>query len=391
MKSYDEALNIIMDNVVRLGGERTDLESAPGRILAEHVVSDVDMPPFDKAAMDGYACRREDLGEELTVLETLAAGRVPTHAVGPKQCAKIMTGAVVPEGADCVVMVEYTKNPTETTMRFTGENTDDNICPRGEDVRTGDVVLKAGQLIRPQHIAVLASVGCVEPPVACRPRVGIISTGSELVSPSEKPEPSQIRDSNSSQLSAQVIRSGGASVNLGSAGDTEEAIGRAIEEAKSETDMVLLTGGVSMGDFDLVPDILEKKGFDILFAKVAVKPGKPTLFARAGDVVCFGLPGNPVSSYVMFELFVRPLLYGMMGHEWIPATSCATLAETYRRKKTERLSWVPVTLREDGSATPVEYHGPAHSGSLTGADGLIPVPVGVNELAKETNVTVRLI
>jgi molybdopterin molybdotransferase len=261
---------------------------------------------------------------------------------------------------------------------------------KGEDVKTGDVVMKAGRLIRPQHVAVLASVGCIEPPVACRPRVGVISTGSELVDPAEQPEPSQIRDSNSSQLVAQVVRSGALASNLGSAGDTEEAIGRAIEQAKSENDVVLLTGGVSMGDFDLVPDILQKRGFDVLFAKVAVKPGKPTLFARSGDVVCYGLPGNPVSSYVMFELFVRPLLYRMMGHEWVPETSCATLAETYRRRKTERLSWVPVILSE-GAAVPVEYHGPAHSSSLVGADGLIPVPVGVNELAKGTPVTVRLI
>jgi len=220
---FDDAFEIVMGSARRLGTERVEIQRALNRILAEDVVSDMDVPPFNKSAMDGFACRRADLANELTVIETIPAGTPPQKAVGPNQCAKIMTGAVVPEGADCVIMVEHTESTGRNRVRFTRSRTETNICPRGEDIKRGDVVLGAGCKIGAQHIAVLASHGCVKPLVSSQPRVGIIATGNELVEPSRKPAFYQIRNSNGFQLAGQVEGAGAIATNYGIAVDTEEA------------------------------------------------------------------------------------------------------------------------------------------------------------------------
>ena len=197
MITFDDAFEIVMSSARRIGTERIALEQALGRILAEDVISDIQMPPFNKSAMDGFACRRADLANELVVIETIPAGVQPQKTVGQNQCSKIMTGAAVPEGADCVIMVEYTRSTGENSIRFTGKKTEDNICLKGEDIKQGDVVLQAGCKICPQHIAVLAGSGCIEPLVSLQPSVGIIATGDELVEPARKPSACQIRNSNS--------------------------------------------------------------------------------------------------------------------------------------------------------------------------------------------------
>jgi len=178
MIAFDDAFEIMMGPARRLGTERVGIERALNRVLAENVASDIDMPPFNKSAMDGFACRRADLANELTIIETIPAGLVPKKVIVQNQCAKIMTGAVVPEGADCVIMVEYTKSVGENRIRFTGSSTEENICLKGEDIKKGDVVLRAGCRISAQHIAVLASHGWVKPLVSLQPRVGIIATGN---------------------------------------------------------------------------------------------------------------------------------------------------------------------------------------------------------------------
>ncbi|MHC4618973.1 MAG: molybdopterin molybdotransferase MoeA, partial [Planctomycetota bacterium] len=212
MLSFEQALEIVLGSVREAGSERVDIGQALNRVLAEDVRSDMDMPPFNKAAMDGYACRREDLGNELAVVETIAAGVSPRKAIGVNQCAKIMTGSMAPEGADCVIMKEYVEAAGEGAIRFVGGKTADNICVQGEDVKAGAIVAGKGTLLRAQHIAVLASAGCVRPVVARRPRVGVVATGDELVEPGARPGASQIRNSNSFQLAGQV-ESMGLSVN----------------------------------------------------------------------------------------------------------------------------------------------------------------------------------
>jgi molybdopterin molybdotransferase len=391
MLPFEKALKTVLDSARRLGSERVDITRAVNRILAEDVKSDIDMPPFDKATRDGYACRRKDLANELTIIETIQAGVPPRKAIESNQCSKIMTGAAVPQGADCVIMVEFTENPTASTVRFIGENTPDYICLKGEDIKAGEVVLHKGSRIRPQHIAVLATVGCTQPMVSKRPRVAVFATGDELVQPASKPGPSQIRNSNAFQLVAQIESMGAVAKNYGIAKDTDDAIDKMFKKAVDQSDVVIVSGGVSVGDFDLVPGIFKRNNIDLLFEKVAVKPGKPTVFGVSEKVYCFGLPGNPVSTFVQFELLVKPFLFKLMGHDYTHPISRIPLDESLMRKNTERQSWIPIVITDTGTLKPVEYHGSAHINALCIADGLVSIGVGVAEIEKGTIVPVRLI
>ena len=391
METFEKAYEIVMSSARQLPNERVSLEKSLGRVLAEDVASDMDMPPFDKSAMDGFACRRGDLDGELEVVETIAAGYMPTKSIGAKQCARIMTGGVVPEGADCVIMKEYVETVTEKTIRFIGRKTATNICKKGEDVRAGDIVLKKGTLVQPQQIAVLASVGRAEPVVSRKARVGVIATGDELVEPTARPGPSQIRNSNSFQLAAQVAKAGAEVTNYGVARDTAGDIDGMFKKALAESDVVLVSGGVSVGEFDLVPGILEDNGVKLLFEKIAVKPGKPTVFGISDSGYCFGLPGNPVSTFVLFELLVKPFLFKLAGCDYKAVTFFAPLAKTISRKKADRDFWMPVVLTETHEAAPAEYHGSAHVHALCEAEGLICIPSGVKEVVKGDIVRMRRI
>jgi molybdopterin molybdotransferase len=389
MLTFEQALEIVLGSARELGAERVDIAGALNRVLAEDVRSDIDIPPFDKAVMDGFACRRQDLGNDLIVIETIPAGSPPQKTIGPNLCARIMTGAVVPDGADCVIMKEYVQMSGEDRIRFVGEKTADNICARGEDARAGDTVLHKGALLRAQHIAVLASVGCVEPLVAKTPRVGVIATGDELVEPGAKPGASQIRSSNSYQLAAQVEQIGAPAKNYGVAADNTDAIESILKRAFEESDVILFSGGVSAGEYDLVRTVLKEAGVTLLFEKVAAEPGRPMAFGVRDNAVCFALPGNPVSSFVMFELLVKPFLYKMMGHDFKPPVSRRKLAKTISRKSAQRDSWLPVVFTQDGMAERIEYHGSAHINALCDADGLLCVPAGTGEIKQGSIVTVR--
>jgi molybdopterin molybdotransferase len=391
MLTFEKAFETVINSARQLGSEQVDITDAANRVLAEDVKSDIDIPPFDKAAMDGFACRRDDLENELTIIETIPAGVSPKEAIGPNECAKIMTGSMVPEGADCVIMKEYVEMPTKDAVRFVGMETAGNICLKGEDIRAGDVVLCAGTLLRPQHIAVLASVGHVQPMVANRPRVAVIATGDELVEPALRPAPSQIRNSNSFQLAAQVENMGAVATNYGIAKDTSDGIESMFKKAFEENDVVIISGGVSVGDYDLVKGILKKNSVELLFEKVAVKPGRPMVFGICERAFCFGLPGNPVSTFVVFELLVKPFLYKMMGHDFKPVVSYKQLAKTITRRKTERDSWLPVIFTRNDKVVRIEYHGSAHINALCGADGLLCVPAGTAEVKEGTIVAVRQI
>ncbi len=389
MISFEEAYAIVMGRARVLESEPVGLHDAFGRILAEEVASDMDMPPFDKSAMDGYACRREDLPGPLSVVETIQAGAVPTRSIGPGECAKIMTGAMLPSGADCVIMIEYTEHAGEGSVRFTGESSRDNICRKSEDMKTGDVVLHRGARLSAQHVAVLATVGCVRPRVYRRPRVGIIATGDELVEPDRRPGPSQIRTSNSYQLYAQTLAANAVPAYYGIARDTAQDLDAVFKRAMADNDVILLSGGVSKGDFDLVPGIMEQNGIEILFDSIAMKPGKPTTFGVSPNVYCFGLPGNPVSTFIQFEILVKPFLYRLMGHVFDPMPTMLPLAARVVSKRSNREVWLPVKLTRDGRVEPASYHGSAHINALCEADGLIVLPAGSPPLEEGTLVRVR--
>ena len=389
MISFEKALDIILDSARYLGDERVDFTDSLDRVLAEDVFSDVDMPPFDKAAMDGFACRREDLSQELDVIETIAAGQVPQKSIGPGQCTRIMTGAMIPEGADTVIMVEQTKETGTERIHFTAEKTTSNIARKAEDVKVGDIMWRKGQPIKPSHIAIFSAVGCTDPLVAKQPRVAILSTGDELVEPNEKPGPGMIRNSNAWQLMAQVKQAGSIPNYMGIVPDTREDTDIAISKALAENDVVLLTGGVSMGDFDFVPEIMQKNKVDIRFQKVAVKPGRPTVFGVTDKSWIFGLPGNPVSSFINFEVFVKPLLYKLMGNEFKPVELTLPMGVNFKRKKADRLEWVPVKINENAELVPASYHGSAHIHAVCLSDAIMSVAVDTYEIAKGELVNVR--
>jgi len=391
MIELKEALQIVLDSTKPLGAERVGLSDALDRILAEDVTADMDIPPFDKATMDGYACRRADLGNVLTVVETIPAGAVPTKAIGPNLCARIMTGAAVPQGADCVIMVEQTEAIGESGIRFTGEQTPDHIFRRATDMRAGQVAAQKGSRIGPQHVAVLASVGCVRPPVASRPKVGVVASGDELVPSGARAGPSQIRNSNGPQLVAQLAALGLEARDYGIVKDVAGDIDAMLRIALAENDVVIVSAGVSVGDFDLVPAALARNGVRLLFEKIAVQPGKPTVFGLSERGYCFGLPGNPVSTFVVFELLVRPFLYRLMGHEYRPRYVQMRLNETVTRKDSDRQSWIPVRITSEETVKPVQYHGSAHLSALCDAGGLVPMEIGVTSIGQGMPVRVRLL
>jgi len=389
MLTFAQALDTVLNTASLLGTEETKLADAPGRILAEDVRTDADIPPFNKAAMDGYACRRQDIANELTVVETVPAGWRSRESIGPNQCAKIMTGAVVPDGADCVVMKEYVQALSQNTIRFVADHTADNICRKGEDAKAGQTVLYKGTLLKPQHVAVLASVGHIRPLVARRPRIGVIATGDELVDPSEAPGPAQIRNSNGFQLTSQLAGLGLPARHYGIVKDTRKDISGMLSSARQENDAIIITGGVSVGEYDLVKQVLEDNRFQLLFEKVAIKPGRPVVFAVDEKKFCFGLPGNPVSCFVLFEVMLKPFLYRLMGHDYKPPLSCRVLDNTIKRKKADRDAWLPVAFVGADRIELIEYHGSAHMNALCRADGLICIPGGQAEIRRASTVVVR--
>ena len=386
---FERALAIVLASARYLGEELVPLSEAAGRVLAADLVADGDQPPFAKAAMDGFACRRSDLPGPLTVVETIAAGLVPRELVTPGLCARIMTGAPLPSGADCVVRLEDTETLTDGSVRSLSTAAGSNICRQGEDMSSGDIVLGRGLRIAAPHVAVLASLGKARVPVARRPRVAIIATGDELVAVESRPGPGQIRNSNGPQLVAQTVAAGGVPHIRAPARDEATELHAALAAALADSDVVVLSGGVSAGDFDLVPQAMRDCGLEIRFDRLAMKPGQPTTFAVGDGAWCFGLPGNPVPTFLQFEILVRPLLARLMGGDPTPRMFVAPLAETVTRRGVACRSWLPVRLTADGEVRPLDCHGSAHIHALCLADGFIVLPEGTTRLEKGALIHVR--
>jgi molybdopterin molybdotransferase len=389
MITLEQALEIALSKAVPPEPESVELLHSLGRILAEPIFADADVPPFNKSAMDGYACRRTDLNNELSVLEIIPAGTLPSKTIGKNQCSKIMTGAQVPEGADTVFMVEYAEQISPGIVKFTGQETRSNICSKGEDLKTGALVLPQGIQIKPQHIAMLATFGCTNPQVYPRPRIGIISTGSELVNPEESPKPSQIRNSNGPQLYTQAVQHGFPVNYYGIVPDDEMLTNRIIQESLAENEVTILSGGVSVGDYDFVPRIIRELGFEIHISKISIKPGQHTTFASRGNKYIIGLPGNPVSSFIQFEVFVLPFLWKLMNFTQPEVRLPLVMSHEFRRKKTDREECLPVCLNNQGEVELISYHGSAHIHAYHQAFGFINLAAGKTELKKGEIVHVR--
>jgi len=364
--------------------EESALSEASGRVLARDVASDVDLPPFEKSAMDGFAVRLADFrsaaGEvELEVLGESKAGFPFEGDISDGQCVAIYTGAEAPRDCDAVVMVEKTRREGEKVWIDDSPGDRQNICAKGEDLSVGKVVLEPGRRLRPVDLSVLAAVGCDPVPVYRRPRVSILTTGDELVAPNVKPGPGEIREGNTLHLAAMASAAGAEVVTVGLLADDEDALAEAFEEALTSSDALITTGGVSMGKYDLVGTALERVGVEKLFHKISIKPGKPVWFGRRGSALVFGLPGNPVSCLVTHEVFVRPALARIGGCE---AEAIERLAwGRWRGEDTRtnpRQQNIPVHVRqaEDGT-TELErilWNSSADVVGLTAAQGLMVIP-----------------
>ena len=361
--TVEEARELVFARISRMPAEEVSLLDALGRVLAEDAVSDIDVAPFDNSAMDGFAVRAADLAGatpetpvELDVIAHIGAGDdVAGIEVAPGQAARIMTGAAVPAGADSVVMVERTRpvagdGGIGSRVAFELEpQLAEHIRRRGEEVLAGDVVLRAGEALGPAAIGLLASTGHATVSVYARPRVAILSTGSELVEVAEKPGPGKIRNSNSYSIAAQVLAAGAIPLRYDTVPDDVDATRAAFERAASEADFIVTSGGVSVGDFDYVKPVLEEMG-ELAFCKVKMRPGNPQTLGSIRGVPFFGLPGNPTSTYVGFEIFVRPALRRMMGFSAIdrPVTR-AVLGHDVKKKQDRRYYLRGIVERaEDG-------------------------------------------
>jgi molybdopterin molybdotransferase len=394
--SVEAALDHILATVHVLGAERVQLLQATGRVLVEPVAADRDIPPLTNSAMDGFAVRGADVVKaqmpvRLEVVGEIAAGYVSEARIGPNQAMRIMTGAPIPEGADTVVRFEDTQLSGDVVEIVRAPRAGANVRKAGEDVRAGQIVLKAGMVLRPQEVGMLAAVGSVEVAVVRHPRVAILGTGDEVVSPDQTPGPGQIRDANSYIVAAQVQAYGGVPILLGVARDREGLVREGIKSALDhQVDLIITSGGVSVGDFDLVKQVLAAEG-EMRFWSLNMKPGRPLAFGVIDGVPLLGLPGNPVAAMISTELFACPALLKMQGFvDCGRSTIRARLAQPIARKDGRR-HYLRVSLRETADGYEASLTGDQGSGilrSLVQADGLAVIPEDVDHLPAGSKVDV---
>ncbi len=383
-------LKIAADCAPAWGSERIEFTRSLGRVLAEDIHADRPMPPFPRAAVDGYACRAQDLPGKLRIIEEIPAGSWPTRTIQPGTCSRIMTGAPLPPGADCIVMVEDTTEPEAGFMATDLTTSPANYCPTGEDVAAGETVLARGCRLLPSHIAILATFGATMPRVARQPHALVFATGDELVEPWQQPADAQIRNSNAAQTCAQ-LQIWGVQPHYGGIipddpRQTEQILTAAIA---SRPDLIFLSGGISMGNFDFIPATLEKLSFTLHFRKVKMKPGKPTIFAQRDNTFCIALPGNPVSSLVVNEILVRPFIQRLVGCTDPILTVKARLGAPIRNKGGKRQLTIPVSFRDSQTVVPVPYHGSGHIHAYTRAQAILILPPGDELYPEGTPVDVR--
>ena len=388
MIDLQDALAIIKNHPGKTAGENLTLSEISGRVLTKAVKAPSDSPPVDKSAMDGYALPDGDILTKYRILGTVAAGDSAAVDLTSGNCLKIMTGARMPPGAKRVIRVEYTRQEGEW-MYPLKDDSHGNVIFKGENIRAGEDLLHP-KILGPKDIGILAAFGIDRAEVAVPPRVGIITTGSEIVDPGRPLPDGMIFNSNGPQLAAQVSQTGAEVFNYGIVPDDREELARTVREALNTQDIVILSGGVSMGDFDLVPGVLAEAGVKIEFHSVAVKPGKPTLFGKKGDTAVFGLPGNPVSVYIIFDIFVKPYIYSCMGLAWVPGSAKLPLGREVSRRDAKRTEFLPIIIRE-GRIYPIRYGGSSHLSALAEAEGFMEIPRHMEKINEGESVDVRFL
>jgi molybdopterin molybdotransferase len=398
MISVEEALEILLSNLPERKVEQVPFQESLGRVLAEDLVATCDIPPFHRSSMDGYALRAEDVGNspaDLRIIgESRAGGGIPVN-LEPGGAVSIMTGAPVPEGADAVQIIEQCEivNGGQQVRILKPVKLYENIAPRASEAKAGNVVLAEGHRVGPSEIAVMATFGYCSVKVYGKPSIAIFATGDELVEVHQRPQPDQIRNSNAYCLASQLRLMGLESDYLGIARDDREEL-RRMMLVGLERDVLIITGGVSMGDYDFVRDVFQDLKLEILFSKVAIKPGKPTVFARRGSKLVFGLPGNPISALITFECFVRPVigrLNGMTAPE-LPRMKGELLADM--RQTPGRTAFMPawVSWQEDGwKVDPLLWKSSADIIGFTGANAAFVFPKNRDTLSRGETVEIMLL
>jgi len=397
VRPLTEAQTEVLDTVRRLPIRTVTVDEAAGLALAEPVIAAHDIPPFPNSAMDGYAVRSADLSDvpvDLSVLEDVPAGSVPRLEVSTGTAIKIMTGATIPKGVDTIVPVEMTEALDGETVRiFESSETGEHVRPAGGDLAAGTEVFPAGVRLGPAHLAVLASIGA-KPRVRRRPVVAVMSTGDEVVpADTEILEPGKIRDTNRVLLRNAIAAAGASVVDYGIIADDAEELHRALAAASSVADVVVTSGGVSMGEYDLVKQVLGALG-TVDFWQVAMQPGKPFAFGTLGGTPLFGLPGNPVSVFVAFEQFVRPSILSMMGSDRLFRSRIPGVLGEAVDTNPDKVVFVRVRLAWNQDGTPVAVSSGGQSSNVLSAlalaDALAVVPVGAGALEAGARVELEM-
>jgi len=400
MISVEAARNSILDSISPLGLEKVNILDALGRVIGEDIHAGRSIPPKDNSAMDGYALRAGDsrgaspeTPVRFEVVEDIPAGAVPGKRIGPGQAARIMTGAPIPEGADAVVRMEDTRKNENMVAVLVEAKQGQDIRRAGEDVREGEKVISRGEIVRPAEAGMLASLGRSFILVHQRPLIAVVATGDELVDIDEIPSHGNIVSSNSYSLAALVLDCGAIPLQIGIARDRREDL-VAKFKAAARADLIVSSGGVSVGDYDLVKEIMKEVGNRMQFWQVAMKPGRPLAFGALGDIPVVGLPGNPVSAMVSFEQFIRPAILKMMGRtNLFRRTVRARLAENISKKKGIR-HFIRAQVRPDGDGYAVTTTGEQGSGilkSMVRANGLIILPEDTSSVKIGETVTIQLL
>jgi molybdopterin molybdotransferase len=411
MISVEEARAYILKHFAPLEPERVPLLEALDRVLVEDIVSPLNVPPHDNSAMDGYAVRAQDIVGastsnpiRLKVIGDLGAGYVPETAIGTGTAIRIMTGAVIPPGADTVVRFEETSEAV--AEKATGRGSDfveilsapghgSNVRRAGEDMRTGELVLRKGTVLRPAEIGLLASIGQSLVPVHRRPRVAILATGDELVGIDAPLEPGKIRNSNEYSNAAAVLKAGGLPIQLGIARDNVQDLSLKIREGiDARADLFITSAGVSVGDYDIVKDVLNREG-EMHFWQVNMKPGKPLAFGIVGNIPLLGLPGNPVSAIISFETFARPAILTMLGKTNFSRPSIQAILQDRAENSAGRRNYIRVHVqRDDRGEYVARTTGEQGSGiltSVTRANGLLEMPPDLLEISPGERVRITML
>jgi molybdopterin molybdotransferase len=391
MISRIDAQKLVDNSILVLNTEELHICNALGYVLAEDVFSLIDLPPFNKSAMDGYAVCDNDNSKVLDVVGVVRAGSLPDVSVAIGKAVKIMTGAPVPEGTGKIVIKENVTCLENNRIQILIDSKAKNICFQGEDINKGQLIYKAGTYITEIVLANIVSSGISKIEVYRKPSVAVVTTGDELLAPGEKYCAGKIYNSNGILLKSLLGKYGIEIVNIKNITDDKKAMRDGVSKILEEADLVVLTGGISVGDYDFTKEILEDLGAEIIFHKIAMKPGKPVGFFKLGNKGIFALPGNPVSVYVSFFQFVLPAVYKMQGMSELRRVKKIRLSKNINVKKSDREVLLPVILTDNNDIILSEYHGSGHLYALSTCNAFLVVPIGTDVLEAGLEVELGLI